>query len=294
MFTRKMKEELLVSTIKDVMKELNRSEGWREKISRYEVFFHMCEKTIMNIFDSREDAAEYLLDMEYLQRENEHKSKNILWNCFGDLIYKNICNNLCYTSVRQRRKHYATNVVAMREIEDKAVEILTSVPDNSVDICKEEIEWIDNMQYKRGCSLDRELLYILLVLQKRYKGNVKIYINQKKQLTCNTIDKWLGDGVCICKKGLIRLQKMGVISLQTVARKYHEIEVCVPEVEKQNIVFSVKERNPLIDFYKYNGERKIGSCVICGKEFIKVRNAITCGDVCSKENRKRNNNKYSA
>ena len=294
MFTLKMKEQLLVSTIKDVMKELNRSEGWREKISRYEVFFHMCEKTIMNIFDSREDAAEYLLDMEYLQRENEHKSKNILWNCFGDLIYKNICNNLCYTSVRQRRKHYATNVVAMREIEDKAVEILTSVPDNSVDICKEEIEWIDNMQYKRGCSLDRELLYILLVLQKRYKGNVKIYINQKKQLTCNTIDKWLGDGVCICKKGLIRLQKMGVISLQTVARKYHEIEVCVPEVEKQNIVFSVKERNPLIDFYKYNGERKIGSCVICGKEFIKVRNAITCGDVCSKENRKRNNNKYSA
>ena len=294
MFTLKMKEQSLVSAIKDAMNELNRSEGWKEKISRYEVFYHMCEKTIMNIFDRREDAAEYLLDMEYLQRENEHRSKNILWNCFGDLIYKNICSNLCYGNVRQRRKHYETNVVAIREIEDKAVGILTSVPDNSVDICKEEIEWIDNMQYKRGCGLDRELLYILLVLQKRYKGNVKIYINQKKQLTCNTIDKWLGDGVCICKKGLSRLQKMEVISLQTVARKYHEIEVCVPEVEKQNIVFSVKQRNPIPEFYEYNEERKVERCVICGKKFVKVKNMITCGDICSKENRKRNSSKYSA
>ena len=150
------------------------------------------------------------------------------------------------------------------------------------------------MQYKSGCSLDRELLYILLVLQKRYKGKVKIYINQKNQLTCNTIDRWLGDGVCICKKGLIRLQKMGVISLQTVARKYHEIEVCVPKIEKQDIAFSVRQKNPLVDFYKYNGERKIGRCVICGKEFIKIRNAITCGDTCSRENRKRNSNRYSA
>lgn len=294
MFTLKMKEQSLVSAIKDAMKELNRPEGWKEKNSRYEVFFHMCEKAIMNIFDSREDACEYLLDMEYLHRENENRSKNILWNCFGDLIYKNICNNLCYGNVRQRRKHYETNVVAIREIEDKAVEILKSPPDYSVDVCKEEIEWIDNMQYKRGCSLDRELLYILLVLQKRYKGNVKIYTNQKKQLTCNTIDKWLGDGVCICKKGLSRLQKMGVILIQTVARKYHEIEVCVPEVEKQATAFSVRQRNPIPEFYEYNRERKVERCVICGKKFVKVKNMITCGDMCSKENRKRNNSKYSA
>lgn len=265
-----------------------------KKDSQYDVFYHMCGKTIMNIFDSREEAVEYLLDMEYLQRENEHKSKNILWNCFGDLVYNNICNNLCYTNVRQRRKHYETNIVKMKKIEDKAVEIMKRIPDNSVEVYKGEIEWIENMQYRRGCNLDRELLYILLVLQKRYKGNVKIYINQKKQLTCNTLDKWLGDGVCICKKGLIRLQKMGAISLQTVARKYYEIKVSVPEFEKQDVAFSVNQKNPLVDFYKYNGERKIESCAICGKEFIKVRNAITCGDICSQENRKRSNSKYSA
>lgn len=142
--------------------------------------------------------------------------------------------------------------------------------------------------------MDRELLYILLVLQKRYKGNVKIYINQKKQLTCNTIDKWLGDGVCICRKGLIRLQKMGAISVQTAVRKYHEVEVCVPEVEKQDIAFSVTQWNPIPEFYEYNRERKDERCVVGGKKFVKVKNMITCSDMCSKENRKRNNNKYSA
>ncbi|MCM1160637.1 MAG: hypothetical protein NC412_05375 [Roseburia sp.] len=295
MFMLKMKERKLVSSINEAAKEMGRSEGWEEKDSQYDVFYHMCEKLIINIFDSREEAAEYLLDMEYLQRENELKSKNILWNCFGDLIYKNICNNLCCVNVRQRRKHYKTSGSMIQKIEEKAVEILKSVPDNSVDIFKEEIEWIDNIQFKRGCNLDRELLYILLVLQKRYKDKVRIYINQKKQLTCNTIDKWLGDGICICKKGLTRLQKMGVISLQTVARKYYEIEVFVPEVEKQDRVFSVTQWNPIPEFYEYNEERKVERCVICGKKFVKIKNMATCSNVvCRSEYRKRNANKCSA
>ena len=295
MFTLRMKEQVLASTIKDVIKEIDRSEGWKEKISRYEVFYHMCEKMITNLFNSREEAVEYLLDMEYLQRENEHKSKNILWNCFGDLIYRNICNNLCCKNVRQRRKHYETSAVRMKKIEDKTVEILKRIPDNSVEVYKEEIEWIENMQYRRGCSLDRELLYILLVLQKRCKRKLKIYMNQKKQITCNTIDKWLGDGVCICKRGLIRLQKIGAISIQTVARKYHEIEVCVPEFAKQDIAFSVMQRNPIPEFYEYNGERKVERCVICGKKFVKVKNMVACSNaICRNEYRKRNNSKCSA
>lgn len=294
-FTLKMKEQLLVSTIKEVIKELDRSEGWKEKISRYEVFYHMCEKTIMNIFDSKEEACEYLLDMEYLRRENENRSKNILWNCFGDLIYKNICNNLCYADIRQRRKHYETSRTAIKSIEEKAVEILENIPDNSVDIYKEEIEWVENMQYKRGCSLDRELLYILLVLQKRCKEKVKIHINQKNQLTCNTIDKWIGDGVCICRKGLVRLQKMGVVSIQTVARKYHDIEVFAPKVEKQDIAFSVTQRNPIPEFYEYNEERKVERCVICNKKFVKIKNMATCSNaICRSEYRKRNADKCSA
>lgn len=295
MFMLKMKERALVSSIKEAAKEMSRSEGWKEKESKYDVFFYMCEKLIINIFDSREEAVEYLLDMEYLQRKNEHKSKNILWNCFGDLIYKNICNNLCFTNIKQRKKHYETNIITIRKAEEKAVGILLrSMAENSVEIYLEEIDWLNNLPYKHGCNLDRQLLYILLVLSKRNHGRFKIYMNQKKKITCNTIDKWLDDSVCICKNGLMRLQKMGVLSVETVKRKHYEIEVLVPGFETHNIAFSVSQKNPLIEFYKHNGERKIRECVICGREFIKIGSAVTCGENCSRENRKRNRKKYSA
>lgn len=295
MFSLRTKEQLFVSVVKEAVRELSRSDGWKEKIGRYEVFYHMCEKMIMNIFDSREEAAEYLLDMEYLRRENENKSKNILWNCFGDLIYKNICNNLCYSSVEQRRKHYETSAVKMVKIEERSLKILDSIPDNKVGISKKEIEWISDRVYRRNCNLDRELLYILLVLQKRYNGKVRIYINQKKRLTCKTIDKWMGDDVCICKKGLSRLQKMGAISIQTVARKYYEIEVLMPKSEKQDVVFSVTQRNPIPEFYEYKEEKTVERCIICGKKFVKVKNMATCSNtLCRSEYRKRNSRKCSA
>jgi len=195
---------------------------------------------------------------------------------------------------KRRKKHYETSITAIRSVEEKAVKILKSVPDSSVEMYQEEIDWLNELPYRRGCSLDRELLYILLVLGKRNNRMFKIYINQKKKITCSTVDKWLGDGVCICKNGLMRLQKMGVISVKTVKRKYNEIEVLAPEFETQNTAFSVKQWNPLVEFYKYNGERKIGECVICGKEFIKAGNMVTCGENCSRENRRRNKRKYSA
>lgn len=283
-----------MSSIGKAVKEMSRSEGWQEKISKYDVFYHMCEKCIVNIFDSREEAVEYLLDMEYLQRENEHKSKNILWNCFGDLVYKNICNNLCYENVKQRKKHYETGIAAIRNAEEKAVEIIKSIPDNSVEIYQEEMDWLEHLSYRRGCRLDRELLYILLVLSKRNSGKFKIYMNQKKRITCNTIDKWLGDGVCICKNGLMRLQKAGLISVDIVKRKHYEIEIHKPEFETKRVAFSASQKNPLVDFYKYNGERRVESCVVCGREFIKIGNTMTCGVNCSRENRKRNNHKCSA
>lgn len=294
MFKLRMKEQILVKSINEAVKEMTKSEGWREKDSKYKVFYHICEKLIMNLFDSREEATEYLLDMEYLQRINEHKSKNILWNCFGDLIYKNICNNLCLANVKQRRKHYEASNETFLKVEEKVVKFLKNVRDNSVEIYQEEITWLDSLPYKRNCKTDRELLYILLVLSKRYDGKFKIYINQKNQITCNAIDKWLGDGVCICKNGIMRLQKMGVITVEVVKRKHYEIEVHIPDFETQKKAFTANQRNPLISFYKNNGERKVEQCVICGRDFIKIGNTITCGENCSRENRKRNSRKNSA
>ena len=52
MFTLRMKERRLVSSINEATKEMGRSEGWAEKDSQYDVFYHMCEKMIIDIPES--------------------------------------------------------------------------------------------------------------------------------------------------------------------------------------------------------------------------------------------------
>lgn len=283
MFKLKAKEQFLTSHIDEVIQDMSKSDGEAEKKSRYDVFYYMCEKMIMHIFDSREEAAEYLLDMEYLQRENENKGKNILWNCFGDLIYQNICDNLCLENVKHRKQHYQTKHETVKEIAEQTVEKIKEVVYENVDIYKAELEWIDSFQYG-NYKLDRELLYILLVMQKRSKGKFKIYMNKKKAITCHAIDKMLGDDVCICKNGLNRLEQMGAISVNIVKRKHYEILVKVPKFLDNSPVFYIEQRNPLVAFYKNNKERKIASCEICGRDFIKHKNAKTCLSVrCQKE-----------
>ena len=100
--------------------------------------------------------------------------------------------------------------------------------------------------------------------------------------------------MCICKKGMERLQKMGVISLAVKGRDYCKVKVILPEFKKEEVAFVVEQGNPLIPFYKNNGERKVSQCIICGKEFIKIGNTMTCGTNCSRENRKRNTQKKTA
>lgn len=282
MFELKRRERFLASNIEMAIQDLSKSDGKAEKKNKYDVFYYMCEKMIMNIFESREEAAEYLLDMEYLQRENDNRGKKILWNCFGDLIYKNICDNLCLGNIRQRKQHYQTKHETVKKIAEQVAKNIKEVTDKAVNIYQEELDWIDSLSYKG--DLDRELLYILLVMHKRNNGKFKIYINKKKAVTCHSIDRMLGNNVCICKNGLGRLKEIGVITMNTVVRKYYEISVNMPKVSDETIVFSVKQKNPLIAFYKNNSERKIAVCEICGKDFIKSGNTLTCSSVdCKRE-----------
>ena len=87
---------------------------------------------------------------------------------------------------------------------------------------------------------------------------------------------------------------MGVISVEVTKRKYFDVMVHVPEFQERAVAFTANQWNPVPEFYEYNGERKIVKCVICGKKFVKERNKVTCSENCSKENRRRNNRKFTA
>lgn len=286
MFDLKRKEQSLTFRINNEINQLDKSDAIREKISKYDVFYDMCEKMISSIFDgNRERAATYLTEFEYLQRENCDSGKNILWNCYGAIIVKNIEHNVKNPNeVRERRGHYESwtkeKQVAVKDVGNKVIEKLIEDKENlsTVSIYKSELEWIDNLPYRKNCSNDRELLFILMVQQKRSKsGKVWIYANKRSALTCKGIDRMIGDGVCIAKKGINRLADMKVVSVKAHGKDM-ELTVNIPKDDKCEIAYEIEstQKNPIISFYEHNNDRPIAKCPYCNTKFIKVGNMKIC------------------
>ena len=156
---------------------------------------------------------------------------------------------------------------------------------------------------RKRCEKDRYILYILYVLLERFKkkyGDKKNYVRlykgtkQKGKITAATLDNWL-ESKCT-QKGLERLEKNGYIK-QEECQRYKKISLCgLPVIEEkavaeEGILFYAKSNNPLLDLWKYNGDRKVRLCEICGSKFLVVGNAKTCTDKCSILLKKRNKNK---
>ena len=294
MFNLKRREQSLMFRINNEIEQLDKSDAMREKISKYDVFYTMCDNMILCIFDGdRKRATAYLTDFEYLQRENCDSGKNILWNCYGDIILKNIKANVENPAgIPKRKPHYmkkgsGKKNTEVHEIGKSVVEKINKniEADSTVSIYKDELEWIDNLPYRKNCSNDRELLFILMVQQKRSKsGKVWVYANKRTALTCNGLDRMIGDGVCIAKKGIKRLENMGVISI-TVHGKDMEIIVNCPAFDETKSVYEIenKQKNPIIPFYEHNKERVIAECPYCHNKYIKVGNMKTCQSTTCRE-----------
>lgn len=206
MFDLKRREQSLTFRINNEIEQLDKSDAMREKLSKYDVFYTMCDKMILCIFDGdRKRATAYLTDFEYLQRENCDSGKNILWNCYGDIILENIKANVGNPAgIPERKPHYKKKGSGKknREVHEIGKSVIEKINKDieevsTVTIYKDELEWIDNLPYRKNCSNDRELLFILMVQQKRSKsGKVWVYANKRTALTCNGLDKMIGDGVC--------------------------------------------------------------------------------------------------
>lgn len=294
MFDLKRREQSLTFRINNEIEQLDKSDAMREKISKYDVFYTMCDKMILCIFDGdRKRATAYLTDFEYLQRENCDSGKNILWNCYGDIILENIKANVGNPAgIPERKPHYKKKGSGKknREVHEIGKSVIEKINKNieevsTVTIYKDELEWIDNLPYRKNCSNDRELLFILMVQQKRSKsGKVWVYANKRTALTCNGLDKMIGDGVCVAKKGIKRLENMGAIFI-IVHGKDMEIIVNCPDFDKTKSAYKIesKQRNPIIPFYENNKERVITECPYCHNKYIKVGNMKTCQNATCRE-----------
>ena len=229
----------------------------------YDVYYFYCNSKIQNIIKEyysvterigyRRKAATYLVDIEYFQEENKESSKDILWNCFGDILYENLLYNLKVKPdelYRVKRNAYKKSEQLEREIAEM-VEAVQQERKNTycVPIMDYEFEWIRGLSCRKGCERDQYLLYLLLVQYKREmkfldglenqdaiskdrRKYVKIYKKSKYgKVTRATFDKWLeiNNRVTIADKGLKRFSNKELIVLKN-CKKHDKVYLQLPEL----------------------------------------------------------------
>lgn len=270
----------------------------------YDVYYHYCNHEIMKIIGMRRKAASYLLDLEYFQEENIGANKNILWNCFGDILHDNLLNNLKLPegSIKIKKTAYQTRGKRELKIEQETEEIVkVSDQEKEVQIYPNEYEWFNNLKCRKQCEHDKYVLYLLIVLFKRKlaylktlssdeqqkitkdaSGHIKIYKNTRNSKKTNraTIDKWVDKNVT--GNAINRLKRAKAIRIEE-CEKYDKIYIN-PESfnislqQNGDALFSIGSGNPMLYYYKYTGDAKVKKCEICGELFRVIGNSKTCCD----------------
>lgn len=260
------------------------------------------------------------MDIEYFQEENQKSNKDILWNCFGDILYENLCDNLKDKkkgkTIKIRKLAYQSAETKQREKAKKAEKVEREISKTyEVKVTKAEYDYVMSIPCRKNSEKDRLLLYLLLVEYKRKlawlntvddqdsisednKSHFCIYRNARYgKVTRATLDRWLGKNVVVAKRGLERLEKkklIKIVSCKKNGKAYDKIYPLFVKniVEDSEEAFIVKNRNPMFDLYLNNELNvKVKFCAICGKPFYTELNNKTCSSGCSRQLELLNKNK---
>lgn len=257
-------------------------------LTKYDITYQYYRDKMIDLFNGDiNKCVDYLIDIEYCQEYRKNKSRNILWNCFGWELLKNINENLQSNRELKAKVRFAYRTNKQR-IEELKRQLEDKIKPISININEAEYAKINSFSSEN----EKKLFYVLICLSKLNKKNeIKIKGNSKsKKNKIQNIDKLnkladITNAAYILKKfekeNLINKQK-GTVDI---------IRIIGFEKKQEGICFLVDNVwRPLVSLAKYEG-KAIGKCRICEKEFIKIGNAETCGKICSDELRRRNKQK---
>lgn len=278
-----------------------------------ELFYYDCQRQISKIIENRVIAAQYLVDIEYCQEENtDSDDKEILWGCYGDILYNNLTvSNLLgqlgeamtdnSSIVWVKRKAYQSNAEKLNKIQNLIEEteerLKKEHEQQIVSITQEVYDLIDQSNTRKN-SYNSLVLFIVYVLIKRAENrygysSVKIYKRSRKHITKQTICTWISENKRSIDSAIKQLVDEGYL-VQERLKKYDKFSLGaifsnLAETNSSDS-FEVKTYNPLIDYYKHNGLKKIKECKICHELFIAEKNKKTCSNRCSRLLEKINKN----
>ena len=270
----------------------------KAKESDKQLFIIYCSARIKEIISDRKEAVNYLVDIEYHSEEFKKKKKDILWNCFGDILYENLCGNVeGGIVIAPRRDVYQSSAKREKEIVESREKIKEQDELQKVFITSNVYDYLMDATTRKGCENDRYVLFVLYVLIERYRKRygedndyIRLYkgLKQKNKFTPATIDGWIDTK--ITSKALDRLERHGYIKRE-VLQKYDKIYILDIPQEQGEELFVSESVNPLLDLWEFNEDRKIGRCEICNKKIRIIGNTKTCSTKCSTLLGKSNKNK---
>lgn len=251
------------------------------KIAADILFYYDCERQIKDITSDRGKAIDYLIDIEYYQSENCDDNKNILWGCYGEILYNNVLANCGKKQMANKRKSYqscAEKLKKIQELIDQERQKQDSIEKVPIPSGLNEL-----ILSQKKLKNDYLLLYVFYVLANRammkYGSNyVRIYKRNRNKLTRQTICSWIG--VKSINHQMERLHEAGRIKVEE-HRSYFKVAILTKMQGESETAFYSVNANPLIDYYRHNRLKKIKECKICHKEFIAEGNQKTCGIRCS-------------
>lgn len=279
---------------KDIKSDLN------DRETEKQIFNIYCVGKIKEVIPDRKVAVNYLVDIEYFTEENKDEIKDILWDCFGDILYDNLCWNISNNvDLPVRRNVYQSSAAKEKEIIDTRDKIIREQEELiSVPVTRFIYDYMMDVKTRANRTNDKYIMFVLYVMLERFKKKndpnaayIRIYHGLKTpgKTTCATIDKMIGADVT--KKGLIQLQKKGYIRIETL-KDYDKVYLLNLPSNDQEVVLTAMSKNPLYDLWEKNGDKKIGHCAICNKKYVITGNTKTCtNERCSKILEKINKNK---
>ena len=286
-----------------------------ERAGCFQIFHYHCIREIKDIFTDKNGwfdvylAVNYFVDMEYSQHEFVTSSKDILWKCFGHIILENLQKNVDRGKITIKHRPRMAYVKAIKGDEKLEQKIAQKMKKHSIDITSAEWDFIQNslQKYKNGNyhSNDMELLFVLYCLYKEAKETNKLkdgylVITRRKHITnydpkckkrkkqnvkfnMNTVMKIAGaksyDGSF---KRFNEVKEIEIINDEE--RECLKVKIDIPDCQKKKL-FTVSDiYNSMVYLMAYRDNKKICTCKVCGKDFIrKSNNQKTCGNDCKDE-----------
>lgn len=276
------------------IKQINQlNKKYRNNVD-FDITYSMCYKDLMGLYthgnaiDPKEKLVNSIVDIIYAQREKIGNSNNILWNCFGDVVVRNIIENTKnkfykpITKVKipisdQEEKEYT-------EIESKIDQMIEN---GQVKFYQGDVDLIKQIENERY----RKVLFVIITLCKLFNSN-KIYVSDHKNSKLTKYRMYL---MCNVHSDTFNKAIRYLIDnwyIKTINEKGKTVIQLLPKFnnKSEKIKFLVPNINRAYVYYEYNFNHKsMEQCIICGRDFIKNSNVQkTCCSKCSDILRKQN------